>query len=237
MPKDLGEGSGRAEGRGQRLLGQMGPNPGVGGRLGVCTPSWGTRRKGGAVCPGSGDLWMVPELGCSTIPDGEGGGPAEGRDPGLGVPRPLPLRCRLPRRSPQTRLRNRQVGADGGQRPRSCTKPGPTREQAGPEEAEDDDEDEDEADDEEAAEAAAAPWNPGPAASRRRRRGRHSRGEGVPRGRAAADRRPGGKQQGRDASRGAPPGPRRSPPPPPPCGPGSGGGSATDTGRHVRPVK
>lgn len=48
---------------------------------------------------------MVPELGCSTIPDGGGeGGSAEGRDPGPGgFLAPLPLRCRLPRRSPQTR--------------------------------------------------------------------------------------------------------------------------------------
>lgn len=168
---------------------------------------------------------MVPELGCSTFPDGGGeGAPQRVETPDLGVPRPLtsPLPPPPPL-SPNTARNRRRLVPMAAETCSAASKPGPTRSRAGPEEAEDDDEDEDEADDEEAAEAAAAtPGTPAPllpAAAAAATAG----GEGGAPGPPLLTGGPGGSSRAGTRCRGAPPRPRRPPPPPPPVVPGRAG--------------
>lgn len=100
VPRDLGKGQGK-EGGGQTPLARWVQTPGW-GRLGVCTHVRGSQ-DGRAVCPGSGTPggsrnWDAPQ---SRM--GEGRGLRRGSRPRTwGFLAPLPLRCRLPRRSPQT---------------------------------------------------------------------------------------------------------------------------------------
>ncbi|XP_030675143.1 COX assembly mitochondrial protein 2 homolog isoform X2 [Nomascus leucogenys] len=93
----------------------------------------------------------------------------------------LALRCRLPRRSPQTRPgTGRRLVSMAAETCSAALKPGPTRSRAGPEEAEDDDEE----DNEEAAEAAAAPpGTPAPLLPAAAAAATAGWGRGAPRGR------------------------------------------------------
>lgn len=217
---------GRVRGRkgGANALSQMGPNPGVGapGGLHPCTgvPRWEGR------LPRVRDPRRVPELGCSTIPDGGGeGAPQRVETPDLGVPRPLtsPLPPPPPL-SPNTARNRRRLVPMAAETCSAASKPGPTRSRAGPEEAEDDDEDEDEADDEEAAEAAAAPpGTPAPLLPAAAAAAATAGGEGGAPGPPPPTGGPGGSSRAGTRCRGAPPRPRRPPPPPPPVVPGRAG--------------
>ena len=113
VPKDLGKGQGK-EGRGQRPSARWVRTPGW-GRLGVCTPVWGTR-DGRAVCPGSGTQGWSPNWDAPQSRRGEGrGAPQRVETPGLGGSSPPYLSAAaspaaLPKHSPEPA----QVGADGG---------------------------------------------------------------------------------------------------------------------------